>query len=106
MESGVCLRPERAHRRNHRAAKPKHDRDLATYNRLFGTNIEPVSSSLYFFAKIGNVEEILAKAHVALVPGSAFGMDGYARFAFTETEEEIVKGLEALHLFEKNSLLR
>lgn len=67
-----------------------------TYNRLFGTSIKPPPSSLYYFAKMDNVEEILNKAHVALVPGSAFGVEGYARFAFTESEDEIVKGLEAL----------
>lgn len=70
-----------------------------TYNRLFATAIEPPASSLYFFGKMENVEEILEKAHVALVPGIAFGVDGYARFAFTETEEEIVKGLEVLSQF-------
>ncbi len=43
-----------------------------------------------------DAEETLIKKHVALVPGIAFGVEGYARFAYTESEEEIVKGLEAL----------
>jgi aspartate aminotransferase len=68
-----------------------------TYNRLFGTNIKPPPSALYYFAKMDNVEEILTKAHVALVPGIAFGVEGYARFAYSESEEEIVQGLEELH---------
>lgn len=70
---------------------------FATFNRLFGTNIKPPAAALYFFAEIDNVEEILTQAHVALVPGIAFGVEGYARFAYTESEEEIVKGLEALN---------
>jgi aspartate aminotransferase len=41
-------------------------------------------------------EQILDKSHVALVPGTGFGMEGYVRFAFTEKEDEIVNGLEAL----------
>jgi aspartate/methionine/tyrosine aminotransferase len=68
-----------------------------TYNRLFGTHIKPPPSALYYFAKMDNVEEILNKAPVALVPGIAFGVEGYARFAYSESEEEIIQGLEALH---------
>lgn len=72
-----------------------------TYNELFGTSFKPVDSALYFFVKIkGTCEEILKNAHVALVPGAAFGMEGYARFAFSESEEEIVEGLTAFKSFE------
>lgn len=72
-----------------------------TYNRLFSKKSTPVASALYFFVKIGEdslkiCEEILTKSHVALVPGVAFGMEGYVRFAFADQESEIVKGLEAL----------
>ncbi|EKE08661.1 MAG: hypothetical protein ACD_17C00063G0004 [uncultured bacterium] len=80
-----------------------------TFNRLFSTKIVPAPSSLYFFAKIGEnsvklCEQILDKSRVALVPGIGFGMEGYARFAFTEKEDEIVKGLEALlNLFRMNA---
>lgn len=71
-----------------------------TYNRLFHASEAPVASTLYFFGKTKkSCEEILEKAHVALVPGIAFGVEGYARFAFSESEEEIVEGLEALHKF-------
>jgi aspartate aminotransferase len=74
-----------------------------TFNRLFSTNIHPVSSSLYFFAKVEEnslnfCAKILDKAHVALVPGIGFGVEGYVRFAFTEREAEIVRGLEALKM--------
>jgi aspartate aminotransferase len=69
---------------------------FATFNRLFGTAIKPPKAALYFFAEIDDAEEILIKKHIALVPGVAFGVEGYARFAYTESEEEIVKGLEAL----------
>jgi aspartate aminotransferase len=75
-----------------------------TYNELFGTSYKATPSALYFFVKIkGTCEEILKKAHVALVPGAAFGMEGYARFAFTESEEDIVNGLNALRSFEERA---
>jgi aspartate/methionine/tyrosine aminotransferase len=72
-----------------------------TFNRLFSTNHCPAPSSLYFFAKIKGssvkfCEEILEHSRVALVPGIGFGVEEYVRFAFTETEDQIVKGLEAL----------
>ncbi len=72
-------------------------RDLffATYNQLLGTSITPPPSAMYYFAKVEGVEDLLDRAHVALIPGEAFGVQGYARFAFTEKKEEIVQGLEA-----------
>jgi aspartate aminotransferase len=73
-----------------------------TYNELFGASYKPPAATLYFFVKIkGTSEEILKKAHVAIVPGAAFGLDGYARFAFSESEEDIVLGLKALKAFEE-----
>ena len=59
-------------------------------------SVELPQAAVYYFIKVDRCEEILEKAHVALVPGEAFGVDGYGRLAFTETEEEIVQGLEAL----------
>ncbi len=72
-----------------------------TYNRLFQTTILPALSALYFFTPIGKdsmkvCEKILNEAHAALVPGIGFGMEGYARFAFSEEECQLEKGLEAL----------
>jgi len=74
-----------------------------TYNHLFAAAVQPVSSGIYYFFKVGGdsiaaCEEILAKAHVALVPGIAFGVEGYARFAFSESEEEIAQGLRRLKI--------
>jgi aspartate aminotransferase len=79
-----------------------------TYNKLFQTNIPPISSTLYFFTQIGKdsmkeCEKILNESRVALVPGIGFGMEGYARFAFSEEEALIEKGLQAFHQFRKKS---
>lgn len=41
----------------------------------------------------------LDKAHVNLVPGSAFGAEGYARMSFAASREELVGGLDRLQDF-------
>ncbi len=77
-----------------------------TYNQLFQTRIQPILSTLYYFAPIGKdsmkeCEKILTEAHVALVPGIGFGVEGYVRFAFSEEEDLIEKGLKALQKFKR-----
>jgi aspartate aminotransferase len=45
---------------------------------------------------------LLKEAQVALVPGSAFGMDGYVRFSFATSLEVLQKAIERLRrLFSK-----
>lgn len=39
----------------------------------------------------------LEGAHVAFVPGLAFGTDGYVRMSFAAAQSELEKGLDALH---------
>ncbi|MBI5729103.1 MAG: aminotransferase class I/II-fold pyridoxal phosphate-dependent enzyme [Candidatus Magasanikbacteria bacterium] len=46
-------------------------------------------------------EHLLREANVALVPGAAFGQDGYVRFSFGDTIENLVAGVRALHAFLK-----
>ncbi len=79
----------------------RRQRFFETYNRLFFKKAQANPAALYFFTKVkGNsakvCEEILTKSCVALVPGIGFGMEGYVRFAFSEEESEIIKGLTAL----------
>ena len=40
--------------------------------------------------------ELMQKANIACVPGSAFGMPGFVRFAYAEVEETLVEGLKML----------
>lgn len=83
------------------AMKARRDLFFKIYNHLFKTSHQPGSAAIYFFAPIGpdsikKCKEILEKAHVALVPGIGFGVEGYARFAFSEEEDQIEQGLIAL----------
>lgn len=41
-------------------------------------------------------EDALSEAHVATVPGSTFGAEGYARFAYTRSKERLATGVERL----------
>ena len=44
-------------------------------------------------------EQILAKAHVAVVPGEAFGTDKHIRISYAASMEELQRGLDRLHKF-------
>ena len=44
----------------------------------------------------GFCEAVLQKAHVALVPGGAFGCDGHVRLSFANSMEHIDAGLDRL----------
>jgi len=92
--------------------KMKQRRDLfvRTYNSLFPIQIEAIPSALYAFVSLPSMgvlhtadsaafcEQMIASHNIAMVPGAAFGAEGYVRFAYSESEEEIVQGLRALQL--------
>jgi aspartate aminotransferase len=46
---------------------------------------------------------LLDQAQVAVVPGSAFGAEGYVRFSYATSEENIRKGLERLRKFAESA---
>jgi len=87
--------------------KQRRDLFVETFNRLFNQKISPPASALYCFislSKLGVQNEtsvefcrrVLDKANVALVPGEAFGKEGYVRFSFGVEKEDAVKALEVL----------
>jgi aspartate aminotransferase len=47
-------------------------------------------------------EELLKKAHVAVVPGEAFGTDEHIRISYATSMEELARGLDRLHQFIAN----
>ncbi|WP_454782622.1 pyridoxal phosphate-dependent aminotransferase [Legionella sp. WA2022007384] len=76
-------------------------------HQSLGLTIKPPSSSLYVFLSLErlgvkkmNSEEFckhaLEEAHVALVPGVAFGKEGYVRLSFGGREEDLKAGIHAL----------
>ena len=82
----------------------RRDLFMQTYRTLFDPKAIAPTSALYYFAKIPQgisslefCERALQEANVALVPGSAFGVEGYVRFAYSVNEEDIVAALHSLH---------
>lgn len=59
-------------------------------------NIKGVNGDSMAFCK-----DLLEKQGVALVPGVAFGMDGYARMSFACGEEQIIEGIKRIESYVK-----
>ncbi len=74
----------------------------------FGFNCKPVGAGLYQFISLKNLgvqeqdsavfcKRVLAEGNVAMVPGSAFGKEGYVRMSFGDTEIELKSAVQALY---------
>jgi aspartate aminotransferase len=66
-------------------------------------DVSSLFSKFYKGEHIGNVdrlaEMLLEHAHIAIVPGSAFGLDTHIRISYAIPEEEIIAGLTRLGQF-------
>ncbi|RDU63977.1 pyridoxal phosphate-dependent aminotransferase [Helicobacter sp. MIT 14-3879] len=60
-------------------------------------NIQKVNNDSIAFCK-----DLLEKEGVALVPGIAFGMEGYVRFSFACSEEHIIEGIKRIDKYIKS----
>jgi len=80
------------------------------FTDAFGVSLAPAMSGLYQFfpiALFGSTEtdsvvfctRVLADANVAMVPGGAFGMEGYVRCSFGETTAELRASIDALRAY-------
>ena len=90
------------------AMRKRRDVFINTYDSLFPFPIGKIPSALYAFAPLSGLgiqkttdsaplsERLITHHNIALVPGSAFGVEGYLRFAFSESEEDIYQGLHVL----------
>ena len=52
-----------------------------------------ISNTLQF------AERLLEKAHVAVVPGEAFGTDKHVRISYATSMKELERGLDRIHHF-------
>jgi aspartate aminotransferase len=59
-------------------------------------NISAAAANLGVQGSIAFASKVLEEAHVALVPGEAFGMDTHVRLSFATSMEQIQKGLDRL----------
>jgi len=90
--------------------KERHDYVVGRLNRLRGVRCLPSQGTFYAFAlfkeaitnfqgvanDVEMAELILNTAEVALVPGSAFGAEGYMRLSFATSRENLERSLDRL----------
>jgi aspartate aminotransferase len=89
--------------------KQRHDFVLAELLKINGVECLPSQGTFYIFPSFQKViarlgmkndlelgEFLIEKANVALVPGSAFGAEGYMRISFATSMENLQKAMERL----------
>lgn len=99
----ACIRPMV------RAFKERHDRVVDRLNAIRGLRCLPAQGAFYSFPDaraamehlgmkndVDLAEHILEKAGVALVPGSAFGAEGYLRLSYATSMEQLDAALDRL----------
>lgn len=90
-------------------------RDLACdlINNIGGLSVQKPQGAFYLFINIKGIakfagdsmkfcSELLSDQGVALVPGSAFGMDGYVRLSFACSTEQIIEGIKRIEKFSRS----
>jgi len=87
-------------------------RDVAVemFNKIDGLSVLKPDGAFYLFVNIKEVsndsltfcKRLLEQAEVAVVPGVGFGSEGYFRFSFATSMENIEKGIKRIETFVKS----
>jgi len=88
----------------------RRDEAYEIVNNIDGLSVVKPDGAFYLFINIKDVssdsmefsKELLAKEGVAVVPGIAFGAEGYIRLSFATDIDTIREGLKRLDRFVKN----
>ncbi|MGI0406211.1 pyridoxal phosphate-dependent aminotransferase [Helicobacter himalayensis] len=94
------------------AFKDRMESAFKLFNTLPGFSVLKPQGAFYLFVNISGLprfggdsmrfcKELLENEGVALVPGCAFGKDGYVRFSFACSIDEITHGIERIAKFAK-----
>ena len=83
---------------------------VESFNAIDGLSCVEPDGAFYLFVNIQGVtsdsvkfcEELLEQKGVALVPGLAFGTEGYVRFSFATDTESIIEGIKRVKEFVEN----
>jgi aspartate aminotransferase len=98
------------------AYKKRRDYMVKRIQSIKGLNVQKPDGAFYVFVDVSSLfrkkvsnsvefcSQLLEKAHVAAVPGKAFGDDRYIRLSYATNEENIKKGLDRLESFANNLL--
>lgn len=97
------------------AFKERHDYLVKALNDIDGVDCVPGDGTFYAFAHIEGLmskakvssdvelcEKLLTEANVALVPGSAFGTDGYCRLSFATSMEILKEAIKRISSFSES----
>jgi aspartate aminotransferase len=93
-----------------KAMQKRRDILVKAINQYFHLSISPPSSALYIFVSLKNLgvnhlssaefcKQALEQANVVLIPGSAFGPEGYVRISFGADEKDLKEGVKVLAEF-------
>jgi aspartate aminotransferase len=92
------------------AFKERHDMVVERLNRIPGIECLPTDGTFYVFPRVEGLierldgvgddlelaEYLIERAGVALVPGSAFGLGGYARISIATSRDNLERALERI----------
>ncbi len=96
------------------AMKERRDLFISTLNKIFGISLNPPASSLYIFLSLKDLrvenmdskifcQKAMEEGNIALVPGVAFGQEGYIRLSFGSTPDDLVEALQAFGRYLKKA---
>ena len=93
-----------------KAFKERRDVAVEMFNKIEGLSVLKPDGAFYLFVNIQKVttdslefcKRMLAEAEVAVVPGVGFGSEGYFRFSFATSMENIEIGIKRIEEFVKN----
>ncbi|SFV67473.1 Aspartate aminotransferase [hydrothermal vent metagenome] len=88
----------------------RRDEAVELFNAVDGLSVLKPDGAFYLFVNIKEVsndsltfaKDLLAQKEVAVVPGVAFGSEGYFRFSFATDIESIRKGIKRIEEFVKD----
>ncbi len=94
--------------------KQRHDWFIKALRTIDGIKVQASAGSFYCFANITGLmaqhgiksdsdfcTHMLEEYHLAFIPGSAFGLEGYIRISFAQSQEVLETGIEKLREFAK-----
>ena len=93
-----------------KAFKERRDVAVEKFNKIEGLSVLKPDGAFYLFVNIQKVsndslefcKRMLEEAEVAVVPGVGFGSEGYFRFSFATSMENIEKGIKRIETFVQN----
>jgi len=93
-----------------KAFKERRDVAVDMFNKIDGLSVLKPDGAFYLFVNIKEIsndslefcKKLLEEAEVAVVPGVGFGSEGYFRFSFATSMENIETGIRRIENFVKN----